>query len=83
MSLNIDFCTCEPSNAETRMLKEPVTGSRAHPNLKSFTLPIQQNSFYADWVEAMVLEDFFAFLHPSRDSLRLRVTQSARAIVTG
>ncbi|KAK3837829.1 MAG: hypothetical protein JOS17DRAFT_375853 [Linnemannia elongata] len=58
LSLNINFCRHRFNGEEARMLKDPVPGSKAHPNLKSFTLPIQQVTDYTEMVEALVLERF-------------------------
>lgn len=58
LSLNITFCQHNFDNEEARMLREPVPGSKAHPNLKSFTLPIQHITDHNELVEALVLEGF-------------------------
>ncbi|KAF9548781.1 hypothetical protein EC957_005715 [Mortierella hygrophila] len=60
LSLNITFCRLSFDDEEARMLKEPVPGSKAHPNLKSFTLPIQNNVSHTELVETLVLEGFLS-----------------------
>ncbi|KAG9064773.1 hypothetical protein KI688_003032 [Linnemannia hyalina] len=60
LSLNITFCQLSFNDEEARMLKEPVPGSKAHPNLKSFTLAIQHNVRQSELVEALVLEGFLS-----------------------
>ncbi|KAK5808362.1 hypothetical protein F5H01DRAFT_61098 [Linnemannia elongata] len=58
LSLNINFCQHNFDSEEAKMLKEPVPGSKAHPNLKSFILPLQHNTDHTEMVEALVLEGF-------------------------